>query len=220
MQFCNMVLKADLRGITVTAKPVPKRSFVKASDIVVSSAWRAVLYKSCGDPLDSRTVLRGDIVFQQRTVAIGQSRPAAPPPVTRQIAPAPPRGGEGHIRCDPCQRGPSIVPEGHIAPRIAGLRRAAAARAEGISARFSALELPIRYLGRIAGPAQTAQPFENLGGPDTIRTCDLRLRRATLYPAELRVQLVCSHSAEHPTTPASPAALNVVSWHLRLAVAL
>jgi hypothetical protein len=27
-----------------------------------------------------------------------------------------------------------------------------------------------------------------LGGPDTIRTCDLRLRRATLYPAELRVR--------------------------------
>jgi hypothetical protein len=26
-----------------------------------------------------------------------------------------------------------------------------------------------------------------IGGPDTIRTCDLRLRRATLYPTELRV---------------------------------
>ena len=26
------------------------------------------------------------------------------------------------------------------------------------------------------------------GAPDTIRTCDLRLRRATLYPAELRVR--------------------------------
>ncbi len=25
------------------------------------------------------------------------------------------------------------------------------------------------------------------GAPDRIRTCDLRLRRATLYPAELRV---------------------------------
>src|SRR5262249_33362316 len=31
------------------------------------------------------------------------------------------------------------------------------------------------------------QGTENIGGPDTIRTCDLRLRRATLYPAELRV---------------------------------
>jgi hypothetical protein len=30
--------------------------------------------------------------------------------------------------------------------------------------------------------------LEKLGGPDTIRTCDLRLRRATLYPTELRVQ--------------------------------
>src|SRR5258705_6832693 len=27
------------------------------------------------------------------------------------------------------------------------------------------------------------------GGPDTIRTCGLRLRRATLYPAELRVHI-------------------------------
>jgi hypothetical protein len=27
-----------------------------------------------------------------------------------------------------------------------------------------------------------------IGGPDTIRTCDLRLRRATLYPTELRVR--------------------------------
>ena len=26
------------------------------------------------------------------------------------------------------------------------------------------------------------------GAPDRIRTCDLRLRRATLYPAELRVR--------------------------------
>src|SRR6478609_2598068 len=29
--------------------------------------------------------------------------------------------------------------------------------------------------------------LEDISGPDTIRTCDLRLRRATLYPTELRV---------------------------------
>ena len=28
----------------------------------------------------------------------------------------------------------------------------------------------------------------NDGAPDRIRTCDLRLRRASLYPAELRVR--------------------------------
>src|SRR5512146_254051 len=33
------------------------------------------------------------------------------------------------------------------------------------------------------GP-KTQVPF--IGGPDTIRTCDLPLRRGTLYPAELR----------------------------------
>jgi hypothetical protein len=31
------------------------------------------------------------------------------------------------------------------------------------------------------------QPIEGIGAPDRIRTCDLCLRRATLYPAELRV---------------------------------
>jgi len=35
-----------------------------------------------------------------------------------------------------------------------------------------------------------------LGAPDTIRTCDLCLRRATLYPAELRVRQV--HLADWP----------------------
>lgn len=33
-----------------------------------------------------------------------------------------------------------------------------------------------------------AQLIEMSGAPDTIRTCGLRLRRAALYPAELRVQ--------------------------------
>ena len=31
-------------------------------------------------------------------------------------------------------------------------------------------------------------PLYRIGAPDTIRTCDLCLRRATLYPAELRVR--------------------------------
>jgi hypothetical protein len=33
------------------------------------------------------------------------------------------------------------------------------------------------------------------GAPDTIRTCDLCLRRATLYPAELRAQGRDGHTA-------------------------
>ena len=32
------------------------------------------------------------------------------------------------------------------------------------------------------------EAIEIIGGPDAIRTRDLRLRRATLYPAELRVR--------------------------------
>lgn len=35
----------------------------------------------------------------------------------------------------------------------------------------------------------SSQGFKN-GAPDTIRTCDLCLRRATLYPAELRALTV------------------------------
>src|SRR4029434_4578737 len=37
------------------------------------------------------------------------------------------------------------------------------------------------------------------GAPDTIRTCDLCLRRATLYPAELRVRLQRSVSLAERT---------------------
>lgn len=33
--------------------------------------------------------------------------------------------------------------------------------------------------------ASTIPPLGHSGGQDRIRTCDLRLRRATLYPAEL-----------------------------------
>jgi hypothetical protein len=35
--------------------------------------------------------------------------------------------------------------------------------------------------------ARRAIDLDKFGAPDTIRTCDLCLRRATLYPAELRV---------------------------------
>ena len=38
------------------------------------------------------------------------------------------------------------------------------------------------------------------GAPDRIRTCDLCLRRAALYPAELRVPLRrCRHELSQPT---------------------
>src|ERR1700748_388363 len=41
--------------------------------------------------------------------------------------------------------------------------------------------------GRIKGGMIWSR-LEKNGAPDTIRTCDLCLRRATLYPAELRVR--------------------------------
>ena len=41
---------------------------------------------------------------------------------------------------------------------------------------------------RKARHRQTSSLTLRDGAPDTIRTCDLCLRRATLYPAELRVQ--------------------------------
>jgi hypothetical protein len=37
---------------------------------------------------------------------------------------------------------------------------------------------------------QSRLHIDDVGAPDTIRTCGLRLRRATLYPAELRVHLL------------------------------
>ncbi len=44
--------------------------------------------------------------------------------------------------------------------------------------------------------AKYEQILDLTGAPDTIRTCDLCLRRATLYPAELRVRGV--HLADRP----------------------
>ena len=35
------------------------------------------------------------------------------------------------------------------------------------------------------------QAFKSNGAPGTIRTCDLLLRRQTLYPAELQARLGC-----------------------------
>src|ERR1700688_4800126 len=46
----------------------------------------------------------------------------------------------------------------------------------------------MRYLGAFRICGVTPKRIEKTGGPDTIRTCDLCLRRAALYPAELRVQ--------------------------------
>jgi hypothetical protein len=50
-----------------------------------------------------------------------------------------------------------------------------------------------RYVHAVPTPSYKEQRFQRVmrrrGAPDTIRTCDLCLRRATLYPAELRVRL-------------------------------
>jgi hypothetical protein len=49
-----------------------------------------------------------------------------------------------------------------------------------------------------------------IGAPDTIRTCDLCLRRATLYPAELRV--LSPRLADWPPTGNGPAGLLTLEW--------
>src|SRR6202022_4636379 len=51
------------------------------------------------------------------------------------------------------------------------------------------------HFARPVGSIQATNLLRN-GAPDTIRTCDLCLRRATLYPAELRVRRV--HLADWP----------------------
>ena len=42
--------------------------------------------------------------------------------------------------------------------------------------------------GQNAEIGKIAEVLDFTGAPDTIRTCDLCLRRATLYPAELRAR--------------------------------
>jgi hypothetical protein len=66
--------------------------------------------------------------------------------------------------------------------------------------RSGLLKTPTSHLGQseilsdtmvtlaILGKVEIAKMPDNTGAPDTIRTCDLCLRRATLYPAELRVR--------------------------------
>src|SRR5690242_16331648 len=49
--------------------------------------------------------------------------------------------------------------------------------------------LPLPSHGESRVPRMFVVLYAN-GAPDTIRTCDLCLRRATLYPAELRVPRV------------------------------
>lgn len=51
----------------------------------------------------------------------------------------------------------------------------------------------VKNLGAVLAQRKFIQPpffyiIDFIGAPDTIRTCDLCLRRAALYPAELRVR--------------------------------
>src|SRR6185437_7237072 len=62
------------------------------------------------------------------------------------------------------------------------------------------------------------------GAPDTIRTCDLCLRRATLYPAELRVPVPAEASSSGkacaPQTPTRVLRHSVVERRRRLGAGL
>jgi hypothetical protein len=73
---------------------------------------------------------------------------------------------------------------------------AGANRLKTYSARVFALSKGDLARGRTKCPLETSISSQlyfkwwAFGAPDTIRTCGLRLRRATLYPAELRVHLL------------------------------
>ena len=59
-----------------------------------------------------------------------------------------------------------------------------------VACAYSVLASPALAQGRVQIVTTTTDLrslVEAVGAPDTIRTCGLRLRRATLYPAELRV---------------------------------
>src|ERR1700684_2719854 len=58
-------------------------------------------------------------------------------------------------------------------------------------------------LSRMVSSSDGSSVIVLFGAPDTIRTCDLCLRRATLYPAELRVRGV--HLADWPGLGNGPA---------------
>lgn len=56
-----------------------------------------------------------------------------------------------------------------------------------------------RYAHEVSAAIKSNALLMRDGAPDTIRTCGLRLRRATLYPAELRVP-ACLRSAYAETS--------------------
>src|SRR5688572_30800900 len=60
---------------------------------------------------------------------------------------------------------------------------------------FAHVDLPLAFVResteRWSGSGKSMQVYIDQGGaPDRIRTCGLRLRRPTLYPAELRARAV------------------------------
>ena len=61
---------------------------------------------------------------------------------------------------------------------------------------------------------QTGTASKN-GAPSTIRTCDLCLRRAALYPAELWVLLLCADTSESLGPTQMPGCLGGLKWQVR-----
>jgi hypothetical protein len=57
------------------------------------------------------------------------------------------------------------------------------------NARALPLETDVYTLSPTMGRVTEAEFYLKDGAPDTIRTCDLHLRRVALYPAELRAHL-------------------------------
>jgi hypothetical protein len=79
-------------------------------------------------------------------------------------------------------------PTPRSAERIANLRRRPCHPRVNRCGLFASRAAPWRALPRRPWDENRQETCETTGGPDTIRTCDLCLRRAALYPAELRVR--------------------------------
>jgi hypothetical protein len=80
-----------------------------------------------------------------------------------------------------------------IGRNVTAVQEGAAAAAGRPELSYGASDFPLTHsndaeLEFQSGHACSAAKKEKSGAPDTIRTCDLCLRRATLYPAELRVR--------------------------------
>ena len=168
----------------------------RRSDAPVEDDLRPIGAERTGSTTVRCRAGRGGSPWSRRPSRVKWSCSAAPPTGKRVCPDAGPRNPHRPS----CRCGARGTPEGALRPagRVHPSRDGGTPvrSAGGVGALGTERELPLRdpAARRGAGLAPQAAPVvERAGAPDRIRTCDLWLRRPTLYPTELRAR----HAKDH-----------------------